>query len=97
VHNLLLFFFLKLNKAIIFKLTLSYKIEDIYTHDKILIFRSTSGIGPAYEVIDLTQESIESDTPLTRTKRVRSHRSRTIGGSGNRKKNKNKVRLAFLI
>jgi hypothetical protein len=52
---------------------------------------SSAGVGPAYEVIDLTQETIiESEAPLTRTKRVRSHRSRTIGG-GNRKKNKNKV------
>jgi hypothetical protein len=49
-----------------------------------------SDVGPAYEVVDLTQESIESSAPLTRTKRVRSQRSRTLGG-GNRKKNKNKV------
>ncbi|XP_065339919.1 nucleolin [Cloeon dipterum] len=54
---------------------------------------NASNVGPAYEVVDLTQESSESETPLTRTKRVRSHRTLNVGSTQKKKKtNKNQLR-----
>ncbi|XP_059472268.1 nucleolin-like [Neocloeon triangulifer] len=67
--------------------------KPVKNEPKVQTLDETSDVGPAYEVVDLTEESSDSETPLTRTKRVRSHRSRTIGNNQQKKKkNKNQQR-----